>query len=137
MKAEFSDERSLLLLQNFRESIARASVISVKKIFKEVADAPAPRFWVGEARAARIIGMMRKGIDPTEGMIPEKKEMYRELYRKVRMLEKEHPEMNVGDLVFTAVNSPAPRSYISWQRARQIVDKAKHIDAKHIDAKHR
>ena len=105
--------------------MARESFISVKKLFKEVADAPAPRFWVGESRAARILSMMRQGMDPTDGMNPEKKRMYQELYRRVVELKKQQPDTSWGDLVFMAVNSPAPHSYLSWQRTRQIVDKAK------------
>lgn len=124
-KSEFSSERSELLLNNFRKSIAIQSVISARKAFQDAANAPAPRFWVSEVRAARIIGMMKRGVDVTEWMIPEKREMYREIFRRYMELKMRHPEMSTGDLVFMVVNSEAPRSYLSWERARQLIAKAK------------
>lgn len=124
-KCEFSDQRSLLLLKNFRESIARQSVISAKRAFQEAADAPAPRFWVSEARATRIIAMLLKGEDPTEGMIPSKREMYMEILNRVKILKEKNPSTPLGDIVFTVVNSPAPQSYMAWQYAKKIINKAR------------
>lgn len=125
MKSEFSSQRSKLLLENFRKSIAVQSIISAKRAFRDAAEAPAPRFWVGEARAARIISRMKKGDDPTVDMLDEKKEMYREIYRRFLELEKEHPDWPVGDLVFTVINNPAPKSYMAWRTAKQIINKAR------------
>ena len=125
-KSEFSTQRSMALLNSFREALARESYITVRKIFKEAADAPAPRFWVGENRAARIVSMMLKGADPTSGMNTEKRKMYLEIYRRVKELKTLNPEAPVGDLVFEVVNSPAPHSYLSWQRAREIIADARH-----------
>lgn len=124
-KPEFSSERNELLLKHFRESLARQSVISAQRAFGDAANAPAPRFWVSEARAVRVINSMLKGENPTEDMYPEKREMYLEIYRRVLKMRKENPEMPIGDIVFTVVNNPAPKSYISWQRARQLVESAK------------
>ena len=129
MKSEFSSHRSEMLLLNFRRSIAAQSRISAKKAFQEAADAPAPRFWVSEARAARIISRMRQGDDPTVDMTTEKREMYRELYRRFLILEKQNPQMPVGDIVFTIVNDTAPKSYISPERARQLIAAQKKINA--------
>lgn len=118
---EFADQRSGLLLQNFRESIARQSRISAERAFKEAVEAPAPRFWVSEARATRVIALMLKGEDPTEGMYPEKREMYMEIFRRVRKLKGEEPSRPLGDIVFEIVNSPAPRHYMSWLRAKTLI----------------
>lgn len=126
MKSEFSSQRSRLLLENFRKSIARQSVISAAKAFQEAVDSPAPRFWVGEVRAARIIGRMKKGEDPTVDMTPEKREMYREIFRRYEILQAEHPDWPVGDVVFTVVNSEAPRSYLSPIRAQQLINPLRH-----------
>lgn len=118
---EFADQRSSLLLRNFRESIARQSKISAVKAFKESVDAPAPRFWVSEARATRVIAMLLKGEDPTSGMHSEKRKMYLEIFRRVKELKESNPEMPLGDLVFSVVNSPAPCSYLQWQTAGKII----------------
>ena len=85
--SEFGKERNLFLLQAFRESIAAQSKIAIKNAFKEATEAPPPRFWVSEARAAAVI----------------------------------------AELTFRVVNEEAPRSYISWQRARMIIYEEKRL----------
>ena len=119
---EFADQRSESLIRNFRESIARQSQISAMRAFEDAANAPAPRFWVSESRAARIISMMLKGEDPTEGMYSEKREMYLEIYRRVLKMQAEEPDMPLGDIVFTVVNSRAPRFFMSWLRAKHLIN---------------
>lgn len=120
-KPEFSSERNELLLRHFRESLARQSVISAERAFGDAANAPAPRFWVSEARAIRVINAMLKGQDPTPDMYPEKREMYQEIFRRVLLMKRQNPEMSTPDIVFTVVNNPAPKSYLSWQRTRQLI----------------
>ncbi|MCH5227312.1 MAG: hypothetical protein J1F16_05790 [Muribaculaceae bacterium] len=128
-KCEFSSERSLKLLQNFRESLARQSKISAVRAFKDAAEMPAPRFWVSEARAMRIVSRLFQGIDLTTGMHSEKREMYLEIYRRTKVIKERNPETPLGDIVFDVVNNPAPRSYLTWQYARKIINKAKrHVE---------
>ena len=83
---------------------------------------PAPRFWVSEARATAVIKMMWEGKDPTDGMIPEKRKMYREIFNRVKRLHEEEPATLLGDLVFRIVNEEAPSSYISWLSVKEIVN---------------
>ncbi|MCH5242965.1 MAG: hypothetical protein J1F67_11220, partial [Muribaculaceae bacterium] len=101
---EFASHRSECLLKNFRESLARQSQISKIKAFQDAAEAPAPRFWVSEARATRIISLMMKnertGSEILEGMHSEKRKMYEEIYRRTVAMKEEHPEMALGDIVF-------------------------------------
>lgn len=122
---EFSSERSELLLRNFRESIARESKICAMKVFEEIADAPAPRFWVSEARAYRIISMMIKGNCVLDGMHTEKQAMYREIYNRVTEMRRRHPEMPLGDIVFEVVNQPAPSFFLSPYYVRDLIYKYK------------
>lgn len=120
---DFTDQRSLLLLRNFRESIARQSFISVKKAFRDAADAPAPRFWVSEARATRIIAMLLKGEDATQGMHSLKRAMYLEIFSRVKKLMAQSPDTPLGDIVFDVVNSPAPKSYLTPDYAGRLIYK--------------
>ncbi|MDE6095419.1 MAG: hypothetical protein K2G52_04450 [Muribaculaceae bacterium] len=122
---EFERERNTFLLRAFRESIAAQSRISLNKAFKIAAEAPAPRFWVSEARAAAVIGKMLSGEDPTEGMHPEKREMYREMFSRFLALREENPGEPISELCFRVVNGEAPRSYMSWHRARVLIYKEK------------
>lgn len=123
---EFSSQRSESLLTNFRRYLAAQSRISAAKAFQEAARMPAPRFWVSEARALRIVSMLMKGIDVLDGMHPEKREMYLEIFRRTQELQKASPSTPLGDIVFDVVNNPAPRSYLTWQYAGKLILKAKH-----------
>ena len=125
--AEFSGERSSLLLENFRASLARQSQISAMKAFKDAADAPAPRFWVTEARATAVIKKMLSGTDLTETMREEKAGMYREIYNRVLKLREKEPDTPIGDLVFRVVNQPAPSSYLKPYTVKKIIAKMRKI----------
>ena len=123
--AEFSSQRSEALLKNFRRSLATQSQITRIRAFQEAAEAPAPRFWVTESRATRVITRMMKGEDILEGMQPGKREMYKEIYRRVVEMLRRSPRMPVGDAVFEVVNSPAPSSYLGIDRVIHIITKEK------------
>lgn len=118
---EFTSQRSECLLRNFRESLARQSRISIRKAFREAAEAPAPRFWVSESRATRVISEMMKGVDLTENMYAEKRRMYLEIFRRVKEIRDRNPYLPLGDIVFDVVNSEAPSSYITPDRAYRLI----------------
>ena len=121
-RCEFASERSELLLRNFRESLARQSRISARKAFQEAVDAPAPRFWVSEARAMRVITCLMKGeSEILDGMHPKKREMYGEIFRRVKRMKAENPVVPLGDIVFEVVNNTAPESYLSADYVSRII----------------
>lgn len=122
---DFASQRSEALLYNFRQYLAAQSQISAIKAFHHAAEAPAPRFWVSEVRATRVIYNLLKGIDLTEGMLPEKRRMYQEILRRVKEAMEKDPGLPLGDIVFDVVNSPAPSSYLGWDRAMRLINKAK------------
>lgn len=125
---EFSSERSELLLKNFRESLARQSKITFQKAFKDAADAPAPRFWVSEARAVKVLRFLEKGrFDILDGMRGKKREMYLEIFRRVRQMRSLNPQITFGDAVFLVVNDTAPQSYITWQSAAKLIQAQKRM----------
>lgn len=125
--SEFTGHRNETLLRNFRESLARQSQISFAKAFHDAANAPAPRFWVSEVRAYRIIKQMLKGEDPTAAMIPEKQRMYAEIFERVRLLMKKNPSIPLDRAVFDVVNSPAPSSYIGADRASRLINSRRNL----------
>ena len=120
-RCEFANERSEALLRNFRESIARQSQISRARALQEAADLPAPRFWVSEVRATRVIQMMLKGHNVLDGMHTAKREMYMEIYKRVKTIKELHPELPLGDIVFDVVNSQAPKSYVTPGYAGKLI----------------
>jgi len=119
--SDFTSERNRHLVENFRKAIAAQSEISLEKAFHTASEAPAPRFWVSETRAAIVIGKMLAGDDPTVGMSVEKREMYRELFARFLALREVNPDAPVCELAFEVVNQPAPRTYMSCSRARTII----------------
>ena len=123
--AEFEAARRDFLLAQFRQVIAGQSKIAVAKAFRDTASAPAPRFWVSEARAAAVIGKMLTDESYTDSMNEEKREMYREIYRRFIKIRRMCPEMTIADIVFDIVNAEAPKSYLSKDRVRSIIYKAK------------
>ena len=128
--AEFSAERSECLLRNFRESLARQSKISVARAFGDAVDAPAPRFWVSEVRALKIVRRMLNGDDPTGAMNREKVRMYHEIFKRVLERMEKEPETPLGDIVFDVVNSPAPSSYLEPTTAKRIINSLRKIPVK-------
>ena len=111
------------MLNAFRAALSAQSVIATNRAFRTAAAAPSPRFWVSEPRAAAIVGKMLAGDDPTPVMNPEKRDMYREIFLRFKQMRRRQPDRSIADVVFDVVNAPAPRSYISWQRARSIIYK--------------
>lgn len=147
--SDFTSERNAILLANFHRQLALQSKIDLERAFKEAAERPAPRFWVSETRAAIVLARMLRTFDNTvrasrnaslvtgglitlpdpieaadevvADMYEEKRAMYRELFRRVLKLRTKMPDASLYDLAFEAVNSPAPRSYLSWQRAKIVI----------------
>lgn len=120
--SEFTRERNQVLLENFRSAIARQSRIAVIKAFGSAVAAPAPRFWVSEQRAAAVIGKMLAGEDVTKGMYEEKRKMYEEIFERFMEVKEQHPLRTIYDIVSEIVNQPAPSSYMSAYRARNIIN---------------
>lgn len=119
--SEFNAHRNTVLLENFRSAIANQSRIETVKAFQTAADMPAPRFWVSEQRAAVVISKMLAGEPLPEGTFEKKREMYEELCARVKEMRALEPDRTISSLVMEAVNSPAPSSYMSWQRAQALI----------------
>lgn len=58
-------------------------------------------------------------------MRPTKREMFIELHARVCNIRNDAPEMNLYDAVFLAVNSPAPKFYMTPGYALNIIYKTK------------
>lgn len=123
--AEFDAERRRFLLRSFRETLSRQSVIDMNSAFRTAAAAPPPRFWVSETRAAAIVGRMLAGKNPLEGMHPERREMYREIFARFMRLRAERRDASIAELTAEIVNGPAPRSYLSSETVRSVIYKEK------------
>lgn len=128
--SDFTSERNAMLVEHFKKQIARQSKIDLEKAFKGAVEQPAPRFWVSELRAAVVIAALFKAEKENDHseverifgeMFEEKREMYREIFRRVKALKERLPDAPVCELVEDVVNQPAPHNYMSWQRAKTVI----------------
>lgn len=122
---EFTDERNQELIIAFRETLRRRSYIIIADVMEEVVNMPCSRFWVSEERAMVVVGAMMKGRPILCTMRPTKREMFREIYRRVLALQKDFPGKPLFELVVTVVNSPAPKFYMTPRSAMETIYKIK------------
>jgi len=64
---------------------------------------------------------MLAGGNPTLSMNKDKREMYEEIYSRFIALRKTRPDESIYALIFEVVNQPAPRTYLSDERARSVI----------------
>lgn len=128
--SDFTSERNAMLVEHFKKQIASQSKVDLERAFKGAAEQPAPRFWVSEHRAAVVIATLLKAEKENDHselerilgeMFEEKREMYREIFRRVKALKDRRPDAPVCELVEDVVNQPAPHNYMSWQRAKIVI----------------
>lgn len=113
----FTHERNAALLKAYRQQIAAVSFIRLEDIGEKIVNSPAPRFWVSEERATTVVSAMMQGKSVLDSMRDTKREMFQEIYRRVLVLKKVHPDWPLSRLVFDVVNSPAPKFYMKASSA--------------------
>lgn len=100
------------LFRVYREIISNVRRIDIYKVAEEVANHPAKCFYVSEARALNVIRKMMKG-ENLDKILPLRKEMYEEIYRRVKEMRAKHPNRPLRDIVETILCQPAPRFYLT------------------------
>jgi len=123
-KFEYEQERDKDLMRAYHLLIEKTDFISMPLIYEEIVNMPSARFWVSEGRAAIVIASMMRG-DRLSSMRPNKREMFREIYRRAMKLKKEKPWLSLFDIAFNVVKQPAPKFYLTPGSAKVIICKAK------------
>jgi hypothetical protein len=123
-KFEYEQERNNNLMAVYHQLVSDVEYVCLPAIYKEVVNKPASRFYVSEERAAIVVGAMMRGVS-IEGMIPNKREMFTEIYRRAMDIRKEHPDMPILEVVSQVVRQPAPKFYLTPGSAKAIIFKAK------------
>lgn len=116
---EYKKERNDELLRAYRKALSDCGRICLPELFVTVVNTPTSRFWVSEHRAAIVISEMFRGIRSVR--TGTKAEMFDEIFRRVRILQEQHPEMSVFELTQTVVSRPAPKFYLTPDSAKVIV----------------
>lgn len=117
---DFVPRRNAELYKTFRHTLVSTSSVDMNLIYKLTADAPSSRFWTSERRAAEVISMMLRGIS-ISFMSPTRQEMFRELFRRFLELRSADPKESVSQTVVQAVNSPAPKFYLTPKSVKVIL----------------
>lgn len=122
---EFTNERNEELMRVFQKTINKRTFIDITEISEEVVNMPCSRFWVSEERAMVVVAAMMKGKPVLNAMRPTKQEMFKEIYSRVLALQKQFPDLSMFELVLKAVNSPAPKFYMTPRSAMETIYKIK------------
>lgn len=128
---EFNRQRDKELTAAFHRILLGGGNNSIESAFFNAASSPASRFWVSERRAAYVVGQMLANPSFCDSMIPKRKEMFEEIFRRFLAVRKKHPSSSIYALVFDIVNSRAPEFYLTPKSSRVILYKA--MKRKNID----
>lgn len=123
-KAEHEKERNDNLMRAYHRLIEQSPYICLARIYKEVVNMPAKRFWVTEERAAIVISAMMRGKqlkDIVGCKRKPKREMFQEIYNRAMEIRKTNPSLSLSDLAFKVVHQPAPKFYMTPGYARSII----------------
>lgn len=121
---EYEQERNADLIRAYREDISSCKVIRLSEVWQRIANMPSARFWVSEERAAIVVAKMMHG-DKLEGMRPLKREMFFEIFRRVKKLRAEYPDVSIYKCCIRVVSSPAPKFYMTPLSIRETIYKIK------------
>lgn len=120
-KFEYREERDNELLSVFRKVYSESKTCRrLDELLTDVINHRTKRFWISAERASIVISSMKKGRSISH-MKPHKQEMFHEIYRRLLLLEKEHPETPTLQLLEMVVDEEAPSFYISVGAASVIL----------------
>lgn len=121
---EYSKERMNDLMRTYDNYISSCSHISMPEVYKNVVKSPSQRFWVSDIRATKVIYSMING-DRLEYMRPLKREMFREIHRRVTILKEEHKDWSISKCCSIVVTQQAPQFYLTAGSAKVMICKAR------------
>lgn len=117
---EFKQQRDKELLAAFRQQLSNLGTLPLEELFTRASLTPTSRFWVSERRAMIVVSQMIKG-DRLLTMNHKRREMFYEIYYRVKDLLQKNPAMTLTEAAFRAVNSPAPEFYLTPKSARAMI----------------
>lgn len=123
-KVEYEQERNTDLMQAYRKLLMEFSHISMPLVYAKLVNMPSKRFWVSEERACIVISKMQRG-DKLSTMLPMKRAMFREIFRRVTAMQRHMPSEPLSKLVAKVVLQPADKFYLTPGSAKVIISKAR------------
>lgn len=122
---EYSKERINNLMRVYDEYISSCDYIRMPDVYSAIVNMPSERFWVSDIRAALVVSAIMRGEAILDTMWPLKKEMYKEIHRRVLMLREIHPELSISELCAMVIIQPAPKFYLTAGSAKMMICKAR------------
>lgn len=119
---EFEEELCIELFETFRR-VFRAQGA---KVYEDVVNQPASRFWVTPIRATIVIQEMIKGNNDSV-MRTTKKDMYKEIYNRVMDIIQQGDERTIYQIVEDVVEHEAPRFFVTPKKAREKIIKGRKL----------
>lgn len=117
---DFGPHRNQELWCAYRRALAASGVISPRELYILTATSPTSRFWVSERRAAEVMGAILRGMSLNK-MSPTRHEMYTEIFTRFKEYRAKHPGASIYEATFAAVNSPAPKFYLTPGSVRILI----------------
>lgn len=121
---DYTEERDADLLRAYKNIISVRDNISFSEIVERISKSPSKRFWVSEGRAYRVVLDMLKGKD-LKGMIPSRREMYTEIFRRFKIHAKQNPSLTKIEVVWHVCNEEAPSFYLTRKSIITILSKVR------------
>ena len=120
----FIEERDADLLRAYKEIINVRDNIRLSEIEEKLAQSPSRRFWVSEDRAYIVILDLLKG-KPLDNMIPTRKEMYQEIFRRFQIHKSNEPYLSNMDIIKRVCAEKAPSFYLTPQSIHVILSRVR------------
>ncbi len=118
-------ERDMDLLMAYKDVLSKIEYpFSLNDVMNQTVKRPAKRFYSSTKYAYMCIKAM-KDNKPIRYEQEEKERMIREVWRRVQLEEKLHPNIKLDRIVELVMDSPAPEFYLKPSSAEVILCKAK------------
>ncbi len=111
---ECNEERDRQLTRLYHQYISTHHRVSMPELYEFIANAPAPRFYVSEARAVQVVAsIIRRKERYYWGMRNLKRQMFMEILHRATAMMIDDPTLTLAEAVRKTVRRPAPKFYMS------------------------
>ncbi len=120
----FIQERDADLLSAYQKIIKVRDNIRLSEIEQKLTQSPSRRFWVSEDRAYIVILDMLKGKS-LDNMIPTRKAMYQEIFRRFQIHKSNEPQLSNMEIIKRVCAEKAPSFYLTPQSIHVILSRVR------------
>ena len=128
-RCDFTKERDADILRAYKEVISVRDNIGLLEIERRLLQSPSKRFWVSVDRAYNVILNMLNGKS-ISNMNSQKREMFKEIFRRYKIYSKEHPSLTKMDVIWHVCNQEAPSFYLTPKSMHVILHRVRKEEKK-------